>query len=540
VKTLAITILCALAASSAFAGTVDKKLIEYGWDAPDTLYIREHVREMEKIPFDGVVIRINPRGVPGNWGNGWKVFSKKRFEPKDYDFAIADLKATKFKQFTDNFIQVLSAPGDVDWFDPEWSAVAHNAACFAKVAKQTGCVGIMFDPEMYTDFKLWGYKLLPKQNRAAHSFEQYQAKARQRGREFMRAINNEFPDITILCLYGMSMPYVQSRAYVTTPLINIDYSLLASFYDGMYEAATPKTTIVDGYEWSYGYRTKQQFNDGRARILTGSKGLSDVPREFAQHVRAGFGIWADWDSNAVGWHMDDYSRNYFTPAGFRASLNYAMETSDRYVWVYSERFSWWGDKPPLDYADAMRMAKAGPGPGEPHPFDSKAASVRAANMPGYSDAEAFAEMKKTMTEVYDLPKDGWRFRRDETNRGVKWGWHMSEADDSHWRNLVIGKFWEEQGEAYDGRAWYRKSFRAPSIERGKRVFIGFGSVDDGCQVWLNGQFVGGKDVAGGWNQPFSMEITRQVKPGQMNTLAVQVLDRTGVGGIWKSVKIFVK
>ena len=156
-RTLFIALLCLAVSPLVAASTKDKKLIEYGWDAPDTLYMREHVREMEKVPFDGVVIRVNRPGTAGNWGIGWEVFSKKRFELKDYDYAIRDLKATKFKRFTDNFIQVISAPGSVDWFDPEWSAVAHNAACLAKVAKQTGCVGIMFDPELYVEHQVWTY-----------------------------------------------------------------------------------------------------------------------------------------------------------------------------------------------------------------------------------------------------------------------------------------------------------------------------------------------------------------------------------------------
>src|SRR6476620_2199355 len=33
-----------------------KKLISYGSDWPNTVYVRQHVREMEKQPFDGIVI----------------------------------------------------------------------------------------------------------------------------------------------------------------------------------------------------------------------------------------------------------------------------------------------------------------------------------------------------------------------------------------------------------------------------------------------------------------------------------------------------
>jgi len=222
---------------SPYAG---KKLIEYGWDVPDTAFVRAHVAEMEEVPFDGVVIRVFAKpGVADQLG--WRTFSKQKIKPEEYEHAIADLRATKFTRFKDNFIQVIAYPGDVDWFDPEWSAVAQNAACLARIAKQGRCAGIMFDPEHYSEHHIWNYSTRP----AGHSFEEYAAKVKERGKEFIRAINKEFPRITILTLYGPSLPYLQSQP---DGLEKADYGLLAAFYDGMCEAASPGTVIVDGYE----------------------------------------------------------------------------------------------------------------------------------------------------------------------------------------------------------------------------------------------------------------------------------------------------
>ena len=36
-----------------------KKLIEFGWDEPDTAFLRRHVRERETSPFDGCVFHAN-------------------------------------------------------------------------------------------------------------------------------------------------------------------------------------------------------------------------------------------------------------------------------------------------------------------------------------------------------------------------------------------------------------------------------------------------------------------------------------------------
>ncbi|MDO8587452.1 MAG: hypothetical protein Q7T82_10465 [Armatimonadota bacterium] len=354
-----VIVLC-LISLPAFAKIEGKKFIEYGWDCPDTAYVRQHVADMEKIPFDGLVIRVmTPKGGGSTDSLGWKVWAKEKFKPEDYAQAVADLKATKFKRLKSNFIQVISAPGNIDWFDPEWPTVAHNAAALARVAKLSGCKGIMFDPEEYM-VPVWSFLNMPEKQRAGHSFEDYQAKVRERGREFIRAINKEYPNITILALYGPSMTHIFAK---DKPLRDAYYSLLASFYDGVCEAATSKTTLVDGYEFSYGYLTPQQFKDGRKAVLD-AVDKSTNPDALRKHLRVGFGVWADWNSGQIGWHPEDLTKNYFSPAALRTSLNYALDTCDRYVWVYSERFQWWQGSAPKEFIEALGLSKTGPAPAE--------------------------------------------------------------------------------------------------------------------------------------------------------------------------------
>src|SRR5215475_3478426 len=109
--------LSAIAAQPASAPAHGKKLIEFGWDEPDTAFLRKHIREMEKRPFDGVVFDIivqDPKGPQRfdqvNWG-------ARRFKMKELQPAIDDLKASKSYRLTDNFLRLNVMPGDVDWFD---------------------------------------------------------------------------------------------------------------------------------------------------------------------------------------------------------------------------------------------------------------------------------------------------------------------------------------------------------------------------------------------------------------------------------------
>jgi hypothetical protein len=74
-------------------------------------------------------------------------------------------------------------------------------------------------------------------------------------------------------------------------------------------------------------------------------------------VQAGFGIWMDCDWRGVGWHLDDLSKNHFTPAEFQGAVRSALETSDEYVWIYTEQPRWWtNEKLPKEYVEALRNA----------------------------------------------------------------------------------------------------------------------------------------------------------------------------------------
>lgn len=335
--------------------TKGKKLIEYGWDCPNTAYVRQNIAEMEKHPFDGVIIQVTKSREPRMGGTedtlGWQTFSTYRFQPQDYEHAIADLKATRFRRFTDNFIQMISMPG-IDWFDPQWECVAHNARVLARIAKQGRCVGLMFDPEEYGQMRIWTYSALPAERQKEVSRENYAAKVMERGEEFMRAINSEFPNIKILCLFGPALS-----------LNGKSYDLLAPFLEGMCRAATPGTQIIDGYEQAYGFRTKEAFEEGRRTMKERSRALFQDKAAFDRVMRAGFGLWLDNGSNRRGgWFPDSPEKNYFQPDTYQQAVHYALSYSDRYVWIYSERLNWWSS-PTIGpaYEEAQRAARTAPG-----------------------------------------------------------------------------------------------------------------------------------------------------------------------------------
>lgn len=351
---MVIAMIALLKSTAAISSAGEKKLIEYGWDCPDTAYFKANIEQMEKTPFSGVVILVRSQpGEPRLGGTedvlGWKVFGKTRFSEGQIQHAIDDLKSTPRKRLTDNFIQVISNPGDVDWFDDEgWESILHNIRLMARVAKQGGCTGIMFDAEEYGHM-FWTHAADKEAKAAGPRLEETQAQARLRGQDFIRAINSEFPDLKILLLFGPSVE-LHYREH------NLVYTnLLPPFLEGMCVAASPETKLIDGFEHAYSYTTAEQFAAGRRRMTVDAKKLFKDEQAFDRHMQFGFGLWLDNQSgrmNPPGWHPDDPSRNYFQPDEWTASLVHALSASDEYVWIYSERASWWPNGPGEAYLNA--------------------------------------------------------------------------------------------------------------------------------------------------------------------------------------------
>jgi hypothetical protein len=327
-----------------------KKLIEWGWDEPDTHFLRDNIGRMERLPFDGVIFHM-----AGDHGENltWDIWGTRPFAVSQFQKSLADLQATPFRRFTDRFVRVNVTPGTVDWFDDAaWRIVAQNFGVAAQLARDGGSTGIMFDNEQYQS-SLFDYRR--QKHRDKHSFAEYSAKVKQRGREWMQAVAGHYPNITVLLTFGYA---------ITRPRLGekdrseSDYGLWADFLDGMLSACAPATRIVDAFENSYGYRRLEQFQRAYRTIKEKSADWTGEKEAFRRHVRAGFGIWMDNDWNTHGWNPTDFSRNYFQPEGFGESVRLALRLSDEYVWIYTEKPRWWtNEKLPPAYVQALEGAR---------------------------------------------------------------------------------------------------------------------------------------------------------------------------------------
>jgi hypothetical protein len=344
--------------SGAASGALARKLIEFGWDEPDTGFLRRHLDALAQTPFDGCVFHVFSRGGGGRSENfTWLCWGRRRFQPAELDAARADLAALAGTRFRDNFLRFNVTPADLDWFD-DHSAVASNAKLAAELARAGGCRGILLDTEPYQG-KLFDYR---KQREAGRrSWPEYASQARRRGREVLTAFQEGFPGLTLLLTFGHSLLWKQSEGG-KSPLQECRDGLLVPFLDGMLEATTGKTQLVDGHELSYGYGDASAFARAHDTIAIKAGTLAADRKAYQRAISAGFGLWLDYDSQKKIWNTRDVGKNYFSPARFEASLRAAVEQSDEIVWIYTEKPRWWSEKGgatdlPAAYIDAVRNVR---------------------------------------------------------------------------------------------------------------------------------------------------------------------------------------
>jgi hypothetical protein len=342
-----------------------KKLIEYGWDVPYPDQVRKDIGNMEKRPFDGVIFRLR------EWNHA--------FDPRPWDEAqlkpqMDDLAAIEWKSFTDNFLCLYAANNwKMDWFNEEqWKGITGNLRLSARAAKIGRCVGIVFDPEPYGD-NPWAYTA----DNNAHSFAEVEAQVRERGFQFMTAIQTELPNARLLTFFHQSLfgsladiPDSQERQ---KRLSKESWALLSAFWNGALDAAAPSVRIIDGYEMSYYFTKPEQFFQAYHTIR--QRSLSLVPAELrAKHattVQAGMALYMD-QTLALRQPPEDYLSFYLSAEDrlrwFETDVYFALKTTDEYVWCYSERLNWWQNQVPDGAEEAIRSARKKIADGQPLGF----------------------------------------------------------------------------------------------------------------------------------------------------------------------------
>lgn len=332
-----------------------KKLIECGWS--QTMGVERlcaAVKILEKhTPYQGVSIALSGRDEKGkkfatnfmfgpehDSGRGPKV---ERWKYEYFKEDIEFLKKTKFTKFTDNFFWTNSRSGNVEWSDDhDWDIVCNNFGIIARVAKETGVKGIIFDGEFYGNKSKPIFSFLEKGRTA----DDMVALARKRGQQWGRAIFSNYPDIKLFLIFS----FAWKEAQRATPEMS---SLMIPFLNGMYDVLPPTATVIEGHEHhAYGAATQADF----AHLRT------DMGEVFMQMVdKKNIKKYKLQTQLAPALYLDPYLRpncgdstfmKHLRPmfekapklTVFRRNITRALSMADEYVWTWGEGGKWYPHK----------------------------------------------------------------------------------------------------------------------------------------------------------------------------------------------------
>ena len=556
-----------------------KKIISFR--GPNARGLVQDIEKMERLlpGIDGVAI------YPSTYGDGiptdavGRMFRKEWHRIEQFEEAIGHLQSVKARatRYKHNFLLGYLTTGDKtkevpDWFDDEFEAVVNNWRVSAEFCARGGLDGILFDDEVYYGRNLWSYGR--SKYRETRSAVEYADQAFKRGTQIMRAINRVYPDIHIISLHGPSQAAGASgEVELGDPAVN--NGLMCAFFDGLLSESAGEARIVDGHEMAYGYRAPVTYASARRVMKQTMRDISRVPEKYDEHCQAGFAF-VIGAYGELGF-SEDLASNYYTPDEVAWSLHQALKYSDEYVWLYPPRCDLWektgkpGVVVPQAYREAISAARqdrvalpvlrnldahvaaypgsakpprkfGAPVPGFPQDADGRGGL---GTVLGYDEQQTFGDLWDDYVEITELSHQ-WRFRIDPLNVGVGEGWHQPDAQERDWFWITDLLPWDNHGyRTYDGYGWYRQRVEVPVLAEGKKVYLAFGAVAHGAEVYVNGAKAGSHNMDGWayahgdpWKRRFLIDVTRHLLGGSANVITVRVVDYgPWGGGIWKPVKL---
>jgi len=137
-----------------------------------------------------------------------------------------------------------------------------------------------------------------------------------------------------------------------------------------------------------------------------------------------------------------------------------------------------------------------------------------------------------------LLPDKWKYSLDKKNVSGKEKWAAVGFDDSKWEKIRINQRggWGR----YEGQGWYRLKFTVPPALLRKHIYLSFGAADEEATVYIDGELVYphtraamGLGLGEIWTRPFAFDCTKWLGDGKEETIAVQVVNYWGTGGLYK-------
>ena len=331
--------------------------------APTPRFLAENPGYLANHPFDGVTVPLmiddaylRSQGVFGGpHAFQWIGMSSLPIPWSAVEQSVAYLKQVQWGNVTDNFlwvgVQNLTndswEDGDAAyWVDPEsqadWDVVVANAAVAARAAREGGLKGFLVDTEQYTKY--------PTAERPEYPFGLGSAATwRERGRQWIEAVQGEFPDIELQFFFSWG------EEYVAWP----NYHNLVPFMDGVLAGIRDPARIIHAWESSFWWGQARAIPPGsnqftiydadrdpyvaaRDQIRNVWRGVSEDPAKYDDFVDVGMAAWFDsdpwnlwpgWPSGYLG-ETVNWGRTAWPGMPWSNVAN-TLAYSDKYVWTWS-------------------------------------------------------------------------------------------------------------------------------------------------------------------------------------------------------------
>lgn len=321
---------------STLASVTGKKLIETGWDIPTASFVRDNIKTMEQRPFDGISLTFD-HGVPLG-------FEARAWTQEEIQLDV--LQAIQWERFTDNFFLVwIPSKEQMDWFsDQRWETITNNMKLLSSALRAARAKGIFFDPEFYFATETTSPWLYTKTLYPEKDFTAVAQQVRQRGAQFIQALQSQTPNLVILCFMLLTIVNAQTEGNIEN-LPSSEYALLPAFLNGMLDAAHEGVTVIDGNEGAYYYDETTKYAQGYDYSYNQASWLiAPENRQRAQtQMRVGFA--ASFEYPYALWQDNRGQSDHYKQVWVEHNVYHALLTSDTYVWFYSEQIDFWRDTP---------------------------------------------------------------------------------------------------------------------------------------------------------------------------------------------------
>ena len=320
---------------------VEKKMIGHSWDllGVSPADVARNLDAWEQVPLDGISLALRKKLPDGTSISFGTIMTDPPWQREWFTEELASLRQCSSRNLKHNFITTFWAPRKrLAWSDDEaWERFARSIGVVAWLAKESGSKGILIDPEDYPETRQY---FLASSDAP---FAETAALARRRGAQIMRSIAAEYPDVTLLSFWMLSLHpsyFTDSnpRAAVATA-----GDLWPAFLNGMLDELPPGARMIDGDE--HGYRYQAARNDFYlAAWRTQNKALALVEPtnriKYQTQVLAGFGLYLDMYTNPTNspWYFGEVDGSRLNH--MRLNVSQALDAAQEYIWIYGEKMDW--------------------------------------------------------------------------------------------------------------------------------------------------------------------------------------------------------